>query len=114
MLGFLFLQNELGRPRGLTKSDARQAAEDAVMGVEQRLQALELACAGLWSLLQTKHGYTNEELIAAIHEVDARDGQLDGKISHVSRTCPNCHRKPLTRASTKCSWCGSDLGIAPL
>jgi len=105
--------------RGLTGNggpsitDARMAAESTVMPIEQRLQALELACAGLWSLLQTKHGYTNDELIAAIHEVDGRDGQVDGKIAHSSQMCPHCHRKLLTRNPVRCAWCGGDLGATP-
>jgi len=89
------------------------AAEKAVMPVESRLDQLELACAGLWTLLQQKHGYTEEELIAAITEVDARDGLVDGRMGQASRTCPHCHRRLLARDSPKCSWCGCDLPTSP-
>jgi len=98
---------------GTTPTDARLIAQDTVLPVEQRLQALELACAGLWTLLQQKHGYTDEELMAAIHEVDGRDGQIDGKIGHAGQVCPHCHRKALTRSPVRCAWCGGDLGAKP-
>jgi hypothetical protein len=97
-----------GRP-GVTGADARIAAEQAVMSVENRLDHLELACSGLWTLLKEKHGYTDDELIVAIQEVDARDGVVDGKVGRAQHTCPHCHRKLLSRESPKCSWCGGSL-----
>lgn len=77
--------------------------------LEARLQALELTCAGLWGLLKTRHGYSDDELMAAIAEVDARDGQVDGKIAHAAKMCPSCGRKLLIRSSAKCAWCGQPL-----
>ncbi len=74
-----------------------------------QLQALELTCAALWTILKEKNGYTDEELIKAIHDVDARDGTVDAKISEAARVCPLCKRKVLTRNPTKCSWCGGNL-----
>lgn len=99
---------------GASATDARLAAESVVMTIESRMDYLELACAGLWTLLKQKHGYTDDELIAAIQEVDARDGNIDGKIGRSGRTCPHCQRKLLTRDSPKCSWCGGALGHRPL
>jgi hypothetical protein len=94
---------------GVTSGEVRRSAESAVMPIEHRLDYLELACAGLWNLLKAKHGYTDEELVASIQEVDARDGNVDGKIGRASRDCPHCHRKLLTRDSPKCAWCGGAL-----
>lgn len=95
---------------GTSTSEARLIAEDTVKATEQKIQALELTCAAMWTILKDKLGTTDEELIRAIHEVDARDGVVDGKISQSSRECPHCHRKALTRNPTKCAWCGGDLG----
>lgn len=95
---------------GITTGDVRRSAESAVIPLEQRLDYLELACAGLWVLLKEKHGYTDEELVASIQEVDARDGNIDGKIGRANQHCPHCQRKLLTRDSPKCSWCGGVLG----
>lgn len=41
---------------GATAADARLAAESVVMPLESRIEHLELACAGLWTLLKKKHG----------------------------------------------------------
>jgi hypothetical protein len=95
------------------RMDAQLAAEEQVMPVEQRLQHLEMACAGLWELLKTKVGCTDDELIAAIHAIDMQDGKADGRVGTGDATCPNCHRKLLTRTSPKCAWCGADLHRDP-
>lgn len=95
---------------GISSGDARVIAEDAVRATDQKIEALELTCAAMWTIFKDKLGVTDEELIKAIHEVDARDGVVDGKISQSSRECPHCHRKVLTRNPTKCAWCGGDLG----
>lgn len=97
---------------GVSNLDARMIAEESNRPLEMRIDALELTCAALWTLLKHHHGYTDDELVRAIHDVDARDGVVDGKITHSAKVCPHCNRKVLTRNPTKCSWCGGDL--APL
>lgn len=100
---------------GSQTETARLAAEQATMGLEARIESLELACAGLWQLLKFKMGCTDEELIAAVRDVDAKDGVIDGKIgTKQDEVCPKCGRKALTRRAKTCSWCGADLGRAPL
>ena len=100
---------------GASSQDVKLAAEGAVHPLESRIEALELACAGLWELLKTKHGYTNEELVKAVRDVDGRDGAIDGKMRPTGReACPHCHRMLLTRKSLRCNWCGGELGRSPL
>ena len=94
---------------GASATDARNAAEEVTMRLENRLDYLEMACAAMWDLLKKRNGYSDEELVAAIQAVDARDGNVDGKMGRVNRICPSCKRKLLTRDSPKCSWCGADL-----
>lgn len=81
--------------------------------LEARLNGLELTCSALWELLKKKNGYTDEELVALIHEVDGRDGVVDGKIGPQQSVCPQCGRKLLARASHRCLWCGAELAAAP-
>ncbi len=112
MLGFL-----LGRPYYMGTSPvppAVQVGRGEMVDVQHRLDSLELACAGLWKLLKDKHGYTNEELTAAVNAVDAEDGKIDGRIMPVQSSCPQCHRPLLSRTSVKCLWCGAVLGNSPL
>jgi hypothetical protein len=82
--------------------------------LEDRIEALELACSGLWHLLKAKHGYTDEELAQAVYAVDAMDGQIDGRKKPVQVVCPTCGRPSLTRNRTRCLWCGQPFISSPL
>ncbi|MBN9502897.1 MAG: hypothetical protein BGO01_20265 [Armatimonadetes bacterium 55-13] len=113
MLSFIVSQSSTSSLAARDAANSARAAETAVFSIEQRLDALELACAGLWDLLKTKHGYTDDDLAAAIHQVDARDGKVDGKITRVDMACPHCHRKLLTRNSNRCAWCGEAFTNMP-
>ena len=110
MFGSIFynISNTMGNARA-SAVDARNAAEEVTIRLETRLDYLELACTGLWELLKERHGYSDDDLVAAIQAVDTRDGVADGKIGRVSKVCPSCNRKLLSRDSPKCSWCGADL-----
>jgi hypothetical protein len=94
---------------GLSSSDARNIASDAMMPLEQRLDELELGFAAIWRLLKNQYQLTDEQLIRAMQEIDASDGAQDGKISRGQRQCPSCKRQALLRYGRKCSWCGADL-----
>lgn len=110
MFGFMFSGLYSNRfNTGLTTGEARNIAQESVRSVERRIEALEMSCGALWELLKQKHGYTDAELIEAIHKIDGADGQMDGRVSNTAQVCPNCGHKLLTRASPKCSWCGTDL-----
>lgn len=110
MLGTIFRNiHSTYASTGAASTAGRNAAEEVTMRLESRVEHLELACAGLWELLKQRHGYTDDELIGAIVEVDARDGAADGKIGPTHRICPHCKRRLLSRDSPKCSWCGGDL-----
>ncbi len=85
-----------------------------VIQLQQEVQSLELACAGMWELLKFKLGCTDDELVAAVQAVDAKDGQIDGKIRKPVGDCPSCGRRILMRKSNKCAWCGAATRQAPL
>lgn len=81
--------------------------------LQQRVDTLELACAALWRLLKEHNGFTDEQLQAAIHDVDAADGTVDGKVTPRSGTCPHCGQRILSRTAGKCLWCGAPLAAGP-
>jgi hypothetical protein len=87
--------------------------DGSYIALEARIDALELACAGLWEMLKSKHGYSDEEIVGFIHQVDARDGKLDGKAGSAAQLCPSCGRKLITRSRVRCVWCGAELPPAP-
>lgn len=82
--------------------------------LEMRVDALELACAGLWRLLREHHGYTDEQLVDWIEHVDAEDGKSDGRRTVRADPCPQCNRPALARAKGKCLWCGAEVKRTPL
>jgi len=84
-----------------------------LMALEERIERLELACAGLWDLLKTRHGYSDDDIARHIHAVDLRDGKLDGKAKVTEANCPSCGRKLATRSRKRCIWCGQDLSMIP-
>lgn len=85
------------------------------MPLDRRLDTLELACAGLWHLLKSRHGYSDADLVAAIEAADAADGVVDGKASGERKNpCPNCKRTPLTKNHEVCLWCGFELDRSPI
>jgi hypothetical protein len=82
--------------------------------LEARVDALELACTAMWTLLKSRSGFTDEELAVAIRDVDLRDGKLDGKKASEPAVCQRCGRPMLTRSRTRCLWCGAKLLEATL
>ena len=83
------------------------------MMLNARLDALELACAGLWLFLKARHGYTDEDLAGVIQDLDARDGKVDGRMTPLQEMCPACGRKLATRQRKRCVWCGAELAKRP-
>lgn len=79
------------------------------MPLEARLDQLELACAGLWELLQDKFQLTEAELVAKMEEVDLRDGKRDHKMGAIRMICPHCNRPLATKSRVRCVYCGQDL-----
>lgn len=81
--------------------------------MKSRLDAMELACAGLWKLLKER-GLKEEDLVAAMAEVDALDGRIDGRIKPKAGDCPHCGKRLLTRNGAKCLWCAEALPASAL
>ena len=114
MLGFMLHSYRSTATRtGTSLGEVRSIAKESSRGVSRRIEALELACAGLWELLKTKNGYTDDDLATMIREVDLRDGKLDGKISKSTADCPSCGRQLLSRKSPNCLWCGAEISKGP-
>jgi len=116
MLGFLF-----GRAVGTLPPTPMEAArlsrtQSDLQATDQelrtRLDALELACAGMWRILKSQ-GFTDDELAKAIVEADEADGRRDGKIELRIENCPHCGRRMLTRSGSRCAWCGAQIVRKP-
>lgn len=87
-------------------SSETEIAKRQIETLESQLDRLHLITQGLWELVQTKTGLTDEELLAKIEEVDLRDGRLDGKIRPQPADCDQCGRKVSIRTNS-CLYCGA-------
>lgn len=87
------------------------AAESEVFELRNEVERLLMITEALWTFLKQQHGYSDEDLIKQIAEIDIRDGKLDGKVApHMEQTplCPKCQR-PIGRKRPNCLYCGAAL-----
>jgi len=101
MLDGLFLGwalHNASREKGeLAGHRAAHVADDTRSRLEAMqfdLDRLLMINEALWAILKEQHGYTDEDLISRISEIDLRDGKLDGKVEKLGPIqCPTCGRK---------------------
>jgi hypothetical protein len=76
-----------------------------VSRVEQRVDQMLLVVQAMWTLLQEKTGLTDAELMARVTDLDARDGQKDGRITRPPVKCAKCGAA-VARKFNRCLFCG--------
>ncbi len=75
------------------------------------VERLSMITEALWTILREQHGYSDEELLRRITEIDLRDGKLDGRVaSNEAPRCPQCKRQHVARHRPRCLYCGSAIG----
>lgn len=98
--------------RGLTGGQARRA-ESEIEILKAEVERLLLITESLWDILKEKHGYTDDELIRRIGEIDYRDGKLDGRVQGAPPdVCPHCQRT-LIKKRPFCMYCGKPVATNP-
>lgn len=80
-------------------------ADDA----EDALMRLLLITQAMFELMQERLGITSEELMARIHDIDERDGTVDGRVTASPRDCASCGAKVPADRET-CQFCGAHAG----
>ena len=86
---------------------ARSETERLRHDVDRLLMITE----ALWSFLKKEHGYTDEELVKAVTDIDLRDGRLDGRAEQPKAApCPTCGRVNSAQR-TRCIYCGEALPV---
>ncbi len=84
-------------------SDVRTQNEAILRDVER----LYMITEALWTILKDQHGYTDEELIHRVEDIDLRDGKLDGKVAkQPPPPCAQCKRLIVARHPV-CLYCGA-------
>ena len=89
------------------------SAQASVERLEERVDRLTLVCTAMWSVLRQRTGATDAELLAAVQEIDLRDGVLDGRHSPPPIECPACRRLS-HRRHRFCMYCEAPLPQDPL
>ncbi|MEI8292311.1 MAG: hypothetical protein WCH99_22800 [Verrucomicrobiota bacterium] len=95
-------------------NNAKSKAMESQAQVEvlrQDVERLLMISEALWSFLKKEHGYTDDQLVEKVTEIDLRDGQLDGKTTQpTAAPCPQCGRVNLARRP-RCIYCGTALPV---
>lgn len=78
------------------------------------VEKLFMITQALWTLLQEQHGYTDDQLIQRVQEIDMQDGKLDGKVAKdkIRPDCPQCGRKLMGKRPV-CLYCGTEVALDP-
>ena len=82
-----------------------QAALNAAIEMDDKLNRLALICRAMFELLQQSTGLTEEQLKVKIQEIDERDGQADGRMTPQGKRCPKCDAMMSARFG-RCLFCG--------
>ena len=69
-----------------------------------RLDRMAMVMEAMWSLLEDG-GYSREQLIERLEQMDASDGSVDGRVTRPPSRCPQCD-SAVTAGSKICQICG--------
>ena len=94
------------------RDEARRANSD-IAHLRADIERLFMISEALWIILKEKHGYSDEELIRHVEDIDLRDGRLDGDQGKAEpRDCPECGRT-LQKQRPLCIYCGTPVDWGP-
>ena len=109
-IGWAARQQALGSRAEMAADRAAATASQARSNVElmqMDIERLFMITEALWILLRDEHGYSDEQLIQKVQEIDMRDGRLDGKVAkQPPAKCPQCGRTLPAKRPT-CMFCGA-------
>ena len=88
-------------------SKADQVANEVEL-LENKIDALALACQSLWEIVRDTTDVTQDDMIAKMEEIDMRDGVADGRITPQVQACGQCGRKT-SRRRPRCIYCGAEI-----
>lgn len=106
----IFQQAQIGRAesRASTAQFSADSAQIRIDRLEQKVDALSLACMAMWEFLAREQGLTIVELERKIEEIDLRDGIRDGKLNPYATKCKACGHR-LNPKRSDCFYCGEKL-----
>lgn len=84
-----------------TTLDQKQQLRD----LNARVEYLTIAFQAVWEFVSSTHGWTEEHLAERMHEIDGRDGRVDGQRTVAHGIC-SCGAAIRSRARA-CEFCGT-------
>jgi hypothetical protein len=75
--------------------------------LNERIDAMALIIRGMWSLLE-ESGYTADQLLDKMEEIDLADGTADGQVTPRPIDCRSCGSK-VAPGLDKCQFCGTPV-----
>lgn len=101
---------------GRNAHSAAERARSQAEGLKSDVEKLFLISQALWTLLKEQHGYTDEDLLKRVTEIDLQDGKLDGKLAKLPvdqrPNCNECGRKLMGKRQS-CMYCGAKQPTDP-
>ncbi len=87
----------------------REATRDEIQALHERIDRLTLTCEAMWSLLASSGGFSEDDLIRAITELDGEDGNVDGRRTRGPQPC-SCGAM-VNHRLTACQFCGEPAPV---
>jgi hypothetical protein len=112
LTGYVLGQHGAQSARLASSAAGRPGASSTdIMDLNERVDRLILVVDAMWSLLEDA-GYTDEQLVERIEQIDLIDGTADGKRKAEATTCSNCEAK-VAGGLSACQFCGTPVPGAP-
>ena len=112
MAGYAAAERAARRAAAVSASSPTGGGDfERILDVDARIDRLLLVVEAMWTLLR-ESGYTDEQLKAAIDQLDGADGTADGRRSRAPRPCPKCNSM-VEAVRSSCAICGHDMPIDP-
>jgi hypothetical protein len=83
------------------------ASSNDVLDLNDRVDRLILVVDAMWSLLEDA-GYTDEQLVERIEQIDLMDGTADGRRKPEATICRSCEAK-VPGELPSCQFCGTPV-----
>ena len=87
----------------------REATRDELEALHGRIDRLVLTCEALWGLLSSTGGFSEDDLVQAITNLDEEDGATDGRRTRKPKPC-SCGAMVNQRLKA-CQFCGEPAPV---
>jgi ribosomal protein S27AE len=107
LYGTSVMGNAIAQRDAIDAGNKADVAARTARDLEARIERLTLVNLAMWSLLREKLGFTEENLLDRVREIDLQDGVLDGKVARQTTQCSKCGRMRSARHN-RCLYCGHE------